>query len=176
MPRFLLVVFIFFVTGCTSGMLRINPGEWDSSLRGVEKEHGFNVDDGIISLEERQKRLDSLEIENRQIFVGKRGYKVVFANESSHFAIFEVRKSTFFSVLSLPIRSISLEGHGIHIDTVMPGSYDVTVKSYYGDYKKTYEVTSASSWSDRISGYSHCEFVFRRISRYGFQRQNYAPQ
>ncbi len=163
-----LVLFVVFFTGCTS-MLRINHGEWDSSLKGVEKEHGFNSNG--LSFKERQERLDSVEIESRSLFVGKRGYEVDFVNESSRLVIFEVRTSGI-----PPIRRISLKGHGVRIDTLMPGFYDVTVKSYYGDYKKTYEITSASSWSDIIGGYSHCEFIFRQISRYNFQRRNYTPQ
>jgi hypothetical protein len=158
----LMTVLSLFV-GCSINLLTLNPEERHAGLVPVEI---VNLVPSTGSFAEREERIDSAEIANRELFIGKKGYQVVFINRSPIDVKFEVYKAGEF--LALPIKSPVLGRRSVHVDTLMPGAYDIKITSSYGVSEKTYYVLSSSSWVDDIQDYSHCTIVYgeKRLHQY----------
>ncbi|MFA5248456.1 MAG: hypothetical protein WC415_04505 [Patescibacteria group bacterium] len=166
--KLLSFLFIVFLTGCSSSFLGTNKNEWDTALNHIEDANGL---DHSGSLYERQNRINRLELDTRNISVNKRGYEVIFYNESPLPAQFEVRYPGFFSGLSLPIRRHSIGGDTILTDTLMSGVYEVQISSTYKDTTKVLKVYAAPSWECHAK--KHVYGSTGLVTLYKFRKNRY---
>ena len=163
--RFFVVLIFFSVfIGCSMTILDFNPAEREAAYRPIEKANNLSSSGNF---NEREKSLDSVEIANRTVFAGKKGYKVTFVNQSPLPIKFIVKKYPDILGFSLPVRFPSVMGGEILVDTLMPGDYEVFTEGPYETSSKVYTVYSVASWDGYIKDYSHCTIVFGKKYRWG---------